>query len=74
VPPLKTHSRAAVAWYDAGTTLAATVFQFTYYITINLVMGAILAGLIIDTFSEMRQESEEKEEDIRDKCFICRYV
>jgi hypothetical protein len=39
---------------------------------VNLVLGAILAGLIIDTFSEMRQESERKEADIWDKCFVCR--
>jgi len=38
---------------------------------INLVLQAIISGLIIDTFSEMRAESEEIEVDIREKCFIC---
>ncbi|KAG5188285.1 hypothetical protein JKP88DRAFT_304976 [Tribonema minus] len=71
MPPLKTTNVISLQWYDMGTTLAATLFQLTYYIVVNLVMGAILAGLIIDTFSEMRQESERKDRDIRDKCFIC---
>jgi hypothetical protein len=51
--------------------LGGTVFNFTYIILINLVLQAIISGLIIDTFGEMRAESEAIEEDIRDRCFMC---
>ena len=54
-----------------GSILAGSLFNFSYIILINLVLQAIISGLIIDTFSEMRAESEEIEVDIREKCFIC---
>jgi hypothetical protein len=51
--------------------LGGTVFNFTYIILINLVLQAIISGLIIDTFGEMRAESEAIEDDIRERCFMC---
>jgi hypothetical protein len=54
-----------------ASIIAGSVFNFSYIILINLVLQAIISGLIIDTFSEMRAESEEIEVDIREKCFIC---
>lgn len=48
-----------------------SVFNFTYIILINLVLQAIISGLIIDTFGEMRAESEAIEDDIKEKCFMC---
>jgi hypothetical protein len=48
-----------------------TTFNFTYIILINLVLQAIISGLIIDTFGEMRSENEAIEDDIRERCFIC---
>ena len=34
-------------------------------------MPAIVSGLIIDTFSEMRAESDAIKEDMDNVCFIC---
>jgi ABC-type Fe3+-siderophore transport system permease subunit len=59
---------------DAGilvSKLAGTVYNLTYTILINLVLQAIVSGLIIDTFSSMREENEAIQADIKDKCFIC---
>lgn len=59
---------------DAGilvSKLAGTVYNLTYTILINLVLQAIVSGLIIDTFSSMREENEAIRADIKDKCFIC---
>lgn len=51
--------------------MLGTAYNLIFIILINLVLGAIISGLIIDTFSEMRAESEEILEDIKSKCFIC---
>lgn len=63
---------------NQGTALGVLIAKFTgtvynliYTILINLVLQAIVSGLIIDTFSAMRQESESIQADINDKCFIC---
>lgn len=34
-------------------------------------MTAIISGIIIDTFSEMRSRSQFIQEDTVDRCFIC---
>lgn len=60
-----------------GSIIGGSIFNFTYIILINLVLQAIISGLIIDTFGEMREENEMIENDIRDRCFICsidRYI
>jgi len=54
-----------------GSIVAGTFVNLIYVILINLVLQAIISGLIIDTFGDMRAESEATAEDIRDKCFIC---
>jgi hypothetical protein len=51
--------------------ISGTVFNLAYVILINLVLQAIISGLIIDTFSTMRQEHEDIAQDIADKCFVC---
>ena len=50
---------------------AGTLYNLIYTILINLVLQAIVSGLIIDTFSAMREENENIQADINDKCFIC---
>lgn len=40
-------------------------------VLINLVLQALISGLIIDSFSAMRDENEATLRDIQDKCFVC---
>ena len=57
-----------------GTLLArvlGTMYNVSYVILINLVLQSIISGLIIDTFSKLREENEEVLQDINDKCFVC---
>jgi hypothetical protein len=51
--------------------LVGTFYNLTYVILINLVLQAIISGLIIDSFQSMREEKETILEDIGDKCFVC---
>jgi hypothetical protein len=53
------------------TTPTASVFGFLYYFLINLVITAIVSGIIIDTFAQMRSDRSEVVEDLRTACFIC---
>lgn len=57
-----------------GTLLArvlGTAYNVSYVILINLVLQSIISGLIIDTFSQLREENEAVLQDISDKCFVC---
>jgi hypothetical protein len=42
-----------------------------FYITVILLLLNMINGVIVSTFSQIREESNEKEEDINNKCFIC---
>lgn len=48
-----------------------TMYNVSYVILINLVLQSIISGLIIDTFSKLREENESVLQDINDKCFVC---
>ena len=52
-------------------SMAGTMFNFLYILLINLVLQAIIAGLIIDAFSELRDESESILRDTVSGCFVC---
>lgn len=42
-----------------------------------LIVVNMFAGIIIDTFGSLREKDKEKDEDVRDKCFVCgndRYI
>jgi len=42
-----------------------------YFFVVGIVMLNIVFGIIIDTFSELRDEKNEKEEKTEEFCFIC---
>lgn len=42
-----------------------------FYITVILLVMNMINGIIISTFSELREESEKIQEDQENKCFIC---
>ena len=42
-----------------------------FYITIILLLLNMINGVIVSTFSQIRETSSQKEEDIEERCFIC---
>mmetsp|Transcript_29848 Transcript_29848/g.38559 ORF Transcript_29848/g.38559 Transcript_29848/m.38559 type:complete len:281 (-) Transcript_29848:163-1005(-) len=49
------------------------LFDFAYNILIILIMVAIITGIIIDTFADMRQAKNEISDKTRNICFICNH-
>ena len=47
------------------------VFDLLFYISITTVLMAIVFGLIVDTFSELRDQKNAMEEDMNTVCMIC---
>jgi inositol 1,4,5-triphosphate receptor type 1 len=47
------------------------IFDLLFYICITTVLMAIVFGLIVDTFSELRDERNATEFDMNNICFIC---
>ncbi len=42
-----------------------------FYITVILLLMNMINGVIVSTFSQIREQSNEMEDDINNKCFIC---
>jgi hypothetical protein len=50
---------------------ARLVFDMGFYMLINIVFMNIVFGIIVDTFSQMRDEYDQRNLDASDNCFVC---
>ena len=48
-----------------------TVYSIAYFFAIQLVLIALIQGLIIDAFGELRKKQEDAKVAMHNKCFIC---
>jgi inositol 1,4,5-triphosphate receptor type 3 len=56
---------------DIKLYTARYLMDMIFYITVILLLLNMVNGVIVTTFSQIRQERETKEEDKENKCFIC---
>jgi len=54
-----------------GDIFVGFLFNMLYHIIIVLVFSAVVSGIIIDAFAEMRSQNNEIKSDILNTCFIC---
>uniref|UniRef100_A0A8D0CRI0 Ryanodine receptor 3 n=1 Tax=Sander lucioperca TaxID=283035 RepID=A0A8D0CRI0_SANLU len=47
------------------------LFDITFFFFVIVILLAIIQGLIIDAFGELRDQQEQVKEDMETKCFIC---
>lgn len=47
------------------------MYTFAFFIMVSAVALEIVFGVIVDSFKALREENEQKEKDITNKCFIC---
>lgn len=47
------------------------ITNITFFIFVNLICLQIIFGIIIDTFSQMRDEKAERDDDFNNICFVC---
>ena len=56
---------------DMSIYLARWTHDLFFYITVILLLLNMINGVIVSTFGKIREDSNQKEEDINNKCFIC---
>lgn len=47
------------------------MFDITFFFFVIVILLAIIQGLIIDAFGELRDQLESVKEDMESNCFIC---
>ena len=46
-------------------------FDLTFFILVTIIMLNVVFGIIVDTFSELRDEKSKNDEAMKSECFIC---
>lgn len=49
------------------------IFDISYFMLVNIVSLNIIFGIIIDTFAELRDAQNTRDDDLINMCFICGY-
>jgi len=57
--------------FDEAMTPERYIYDILYNILIILIMVAIITGIIIDTFGQMREDQNFIQQDTNNNCFIC---
>merc|ERR1711972_1268291 len=60
-----------MGWHSNKLTGMRFTFDYFYNLSIILIMSAIISGIIIDTFADLKEEQKFIEEEKTSKCFIC---
>eukprot|EP01063_Lacrimia_lanifica_P001878 TRINITY_DN1097_c0_g2_i1.p1 TRINITY_DN1097_c0_g2~~TRINITY_DN1097_c0_g2_i1.p1 ORF type:complete len:3588 (+),score=1056.47 TRINITY_DN1097_c0_g2_i1:122-10885(+) len=47
------------------------LYDMLFYVLITVIFMNIVFGIIVDTFGELRQKREAREQEMRTRCFIC---
>lgn len=58
-------------WYEVPVPASGILWTFLFNLFCNIILTAIISGIIIDTFGERREKEEMIKDDTQNKCFIC---
>jgi hypothetical protein len=58
-------------WSIAWIWLIRSLFDFLFFLIIIIIIMNIVFGIIIDTFSDLRSQRDEKTSNKKTMCFIC---
>lgn len=63
--------RSAPVWDGPELTWTRFGFDYLYNLFVILIMAAIISGIIIDCFAELKDAQQEMREHMETVCFIC---
>ena len=57
--------------FDPDMSAGRILFDISFFLLITIIGLNIVFGIIVDTFSELREDKNNTEAKMRDECFIC---
>jgi len=51
--------------------LQRVLFDMTFFVWVGILLFNIITGLMVDTFSALREEAERREDTLANECFVC---
>lgn len=59
---------------DGNTYLARVLYDLIFWVWVGILLFNIITGLIVDTFSSLREEANERSDVLKNTCFICDFT
>ena len=51
--------------------VARVIYDLLFFFIVIIIVLNLIFGVIIDTFADLRSEKQQKDEILRNSCFIC---
>ena len=51
--------------------MARVVYDLLFFFIVIIIVLNLIFGVIIDTFADLRSEKQQKEEILKNTCFVC---
>ena len=51
--------------------MARVVYDLLFFFVVIIIVLNLIFGVIIDTFADLRSEKQQKDEILKNTCFIC---
>jgi hypothetical protein len=58
-------------WWDTNQYTFRTVYDLLYFIAVTILLLNIIFGIILDEFSKLREEKQERDDLQTNYCFVC---
>lgn len=58
---------------DRERYLIKLTIDVSFFLLVKIILYNILMGIIIDTFAQLREEKSIRDDDIKNKCYICNF-
>ncbi len=63
--------RLSFKYQDKSKYFLKLFWDILFHIVVNLILGNIFFGVIVDTFNDLRDKRDHKTDDEKNKCFMC---
>jgi len=61
----------AYAFHTSGMPAGRILFDISFFVLVTIIGLNVVFGIIVDTFSELREEKGKTEEKMQGECFVC---
>lgn len=59
---------------NAGDFLPRVIFDMSFFILVGIILFNVITGLMVDTFSSLREEAQQREDILSNECFVCGFT
>jgi len=51
--------------------LTRVAFDLSFFVLVGVILFNVITGLMVDTFSSLREEAAERADSLSNECFVC---